>query len=66
MATTFGFDKKTMKTLDELKTELGASSKVEVLRKAIALLKLAQEAQSRGGEIILGEPDGTKKQIVLS
>ena len=66
MATTFGFDKKTMSTLDELKEELGASSKAEVLRKAITLLKLAQQVQSKGGHVTLEDADGTKSRLLLS
>ncbi len=66
MATTFGFDKKTMATLDELKEELGASSKAEVIRKAITLLKLAQQTQSKGGHLTLEDADGNKSRLLLS
>jgi hypothetical protein len=48
---TFTVDEATEKVLDKLKLALNKTSKAEVLRKAIALLEVATEAQSKGGSI---------------
>ena len=46
MATTsFKFDDRTTEILEELKDHYGATSKAEVLRKAIGLLDIAADAE---------------------
>lgn len=64
-ATTFKFDAKTNKVLEELREHYGASSKAEVLRKAIALLDIAAEAEDQDQQIIVESKDGTQKRQVL-
>ncbi|WP_353179918.1 ribbon-helix-helix protein, CopG family [Delftia acidovorans] len=56
--TTFKFDEKLTQTLDELKTATGASSKAEIVRRAIALLKVVQEATQDGNEVVIRSTDG--------
>lgn len=51
--TTFNVDPKMDKTLEELKEHFGASSKSEVLRKAVALLKVASERERKDGSIVI-------------
>ena len=51
--TTFNIDEKMENTLESLKKHYGASSKVEILRKAIALLNLAQESEQEDDSIII-------------
>jgi hypothetical protein len=60
------FDAKADATLEELQRKLGASSKAEVLRTAVALLKVAQEGRDRGMKIALANSnDVVQKEIVL-
>lgn len=47
----FVFPRKTLEALDLLKEELGASSRTEVLKTAIELLRWAMTHLSRGEEI---------------
>ncbi len=65
--TTFKFDEKLTKTLDDLKTATGASSKAEIVRRAIALLKVVQEAQEDGGEVVIRTTDGedTRERVIV-
>lgn len=46
--TSLKLNRKTVQLLDRLKSEMGASSKVEIIRKAIHLLEMAQQAKERG------------------
>lgn len=57
--TTFKFDEKLTQTLDELKSATGASSKAEIVRRAIALLKVVQDATKDGGEVVVRPPKGS-------
>jgi hypothetical protein len=52
------------KTLEELKEHFGASSKAEVLRKAVALLKIATESEAPDGSIIIRK-DGEEQKIII-
>lgn len=50
---TFRFDEKLTQTLEELKESTSATSKSEIVRRAIALLKTVQDASEAGDKIIL-------------
>lgn len=66
MATTsFKFDAKTNKLLEDLRQHYGASSKAEVLRKAIALLDVAADAEDHGHQIMVESKDGKERRQVL-
>ena len=62
--TTFNIDDKMGQSLDELKEHFGASSKAEVLRKAVALLKIATESEAADGSIIIRK-DGVDQKIII-
>lgn len=62
--TTFNIDEKMGQTLEELKDHFGASSKAEVLRKAVALLKIAMESEAADGSIIIRKDDVDQKIII--
>ena len=62
--TTFNVDDKMDKTLEELKIYLGATSKSEVLRKAVALLNIAKNAEQPDGSIVL-KKDGAEVKIII-
>lgn len=67
---TFRFDERLTKTLEELKTSSSASSKAEIVRRAITLLKVVQDAQRDGEKIVLlhTNEDGSVKEreIIIS
>lgn len=65
--TTFKFDEKLTATLDELKAASGAASKAEIVRRAIALLKVVQEAKDKGAEVVIRseEDDGSTKERLI-
>ena len=66
MATTsFKFDKRTTKVLEELKDHYGATSKAEVLRKAIGLLDIAADAENQNRHLVVESEDQTVKQRIL-
>lgn len=48
MVSTFTFDEKTVRVIDSLRKKMGASSRVEVIRRALAFLDAAVTAS--GGE----------------
>ena len=62
--TSFNIDEKMGQELDQLKTHLNASSKAEVLRKAVALLKIATESEAADGSIIIRKNDVDQKIIL--
>lgn len=65
-ATSFKFDEKTTSLIDELKDSSHASSRTEVLRKALYLLKLATEAQKKNGRLIIKDGEsGLDREIVM-
>lgn len=61
---TFRFDEQLTDTLDDLKNSSSASSKAEIVRRAITLLKVVQEAQRDGEKIVLRQTakDGSVKE----
>lgn len=63
--TTFKFDEKMEQTLNELQEYLHASSRAEVMRRAITLLKVVKDSdENNDGAVILREGD-KEKQIIL-
>jgi hypothetical protein len=62
--TTFKFSKQTLNVINQLKKDFGASSKAEVIRKALALLELARQAKEKGGEMAVVDGDGTQHKIL--
>ena len=67
---TFRFDEKLTETLEELKESTSATTKSEVVRRAIALLKTVQDASEAGDKIILrreGEDGGveSEREIII-
>lgn len=63
MPTSYNFDKHTLNRLNKLKEKTGASSKTEVIRKAIALLFVA--TKEKDSTIIIKSPSGEKKIVVI-
>lgn len=63
--TSFDFDKKLTETIDKLKKDMGATSRSEVLRRAIALLQVANTATRDGSELVIKKKGQTEKHIIL-
>ena len=67
---TFRFDEKLTETLEKLKESTSATTKSEVVRRAIALLKTVQDASEKGDKIILrrdgkdGEVESEREIII--
>ena len=62
---TIGFDKDNYKKLEVLQKSLGKSSKSDVIRAALMLLKHTIETQENGGKIILQSKDGKEREALL-
>ena len=62
---TFKFDPKLTETIEELKKNSGATSKAEIIRRAITLLKVVQDAKERGEDIVLVGADNAQTKIIL-
>lgn len=62
--TTFNVDEKMDATLEDLKQHYSASSKAEVIRKAIALLKVAKENEQEDGSLIIRRNNEELKVLV--
>ena len=64
---TFQIDSKLDKTLDELKEDLGKTSRADVLRLGVTLLKVAKEGKEKGLKLTLSDDDDkVQKEIVIS
>ena len=60
---TFRFDEQLTKTLEELKNSTSATSKAEIVRRAITLLKLVQDATANGEKLVLKSEDANGATI---
>ena len=62
---TIQFSKRTDRDLERLAKSLGVSSKADVVRKAVNLLRYVLEEQKAGGKLIVeNSRDKTKKELV--
>lgn len=61
---TFSIDEATLQVLQRLKESLRKTSRAGVLRKAIALLEVAVEAEAEGGSIATLDPDGNVRHRI--
>ena len=63
---TVGIDEKLDRTIDELKEKFGKTSRADVFRMGIALLKVAADAKERNLKLTVSDSDDVvKKEIVL-
>ncbi len=63
--TTFNFDRRTEQVIEALKVHFGATTKAEILRKALALLDLAREAEEEGRGVAILDEDGQPRRVIL-
>lgn len=60
----FDFSKESLAKLDEIVSAVNASTRAEVIRRALMLYTEVLEAEKRGAKIFFREPDGTLVQIL--
>ncbi len=65
MATSFNIDATMDRTLEELKKHYGATSKAEVMRKAVALLKVASQHENNDGSLTLRQDGQGDIKVVV-
>ena len=63
--TSINIDAKMDKTLEDLKFHFGASSKAEVIRKAVALLNVAKNAEQPDGSVVIMSSRGVELRVVV-
>ena len=63
--TSFAVDQKSREALEELRITLNASSNAEVIRRALALLRLAARTTSKDGQVILREKNGAEREVIM-
>ncbi len=61
---TLNLDEKAENSIDKLRKHYGASSKAEVIRKALALLQVAAEVDATNGELVARKDNKETKIIV--
>jgi hypothetical protein len=61
---TLNLDEKAEKSINKLREHYGASSKAEVIRKALALLQVAAEIDYTNGELVARKNNKETKIIV--
>jgi hypothetical protein len=60
----FDFSKDSLAKLDEIVAAVSASTRAEVIRRALMLYTEVLDAEKRGAKICFREPDGTLVQIL--
>ena len=60
----YRFDENTINLIDELKKSLHLENNSAVIRRAITLLKLANDAKASGGTMVIRDEDGDKELIL--
>lgn len=60
----FDFSKESLEKLDEIVSSVGASTRAEVIRRALMLYTEVLEAEKRGTKLLFRDPDGTLIQIM--
>lgn len=60
----FDFSKEHLEELDKLKTSLHASTRAEVIRRALHLFTKVLKAEQEGAEIYIKKADGNTVQIM--
>jgi len=60
----FDFSRESLEKLDEIVASVGASTRAELIRRALTLYTEVLEAEKRGAKILFREADGTMIQIM--
>jgi metal-responsive CopG/Arc/MetJ family transcriptional regulator len=60
----FDFNKESLDKLDEIVAAVNASTRAEVIRRALTLFTEVMAAEKRGAKVLLREKDGTMIQLM--
>jgi hypothetical protein len=60
----FDFSKESLDKLDEIKTAVNATTRAEVIRRAMTIFTTVLEAEQRGAKLFFREADGTLVQLM--
>jgi hypothetical protein len=60
----FDFSKQSLDKLDEIVSTLNASTRAEVIRRALTLYTEVLEAEKKGAKLFFREPDGSMVQVL--
>ncbi len=60
----FDFSKESLDKLDEIKDSVNASTRAEVIRRALTLFTEVLSAEQRGAKLLFREADGTLIQLM--
>ena len=63
--TSFNVDQRLDETLEELKRHYSASSKAEVLRKAVAMLKVVSDNEQPDGSVVLRNAQNKELRVLV-
>lgn len=63
---TFDFTEVARDRLEKMRVLLDAGSLAEVVRRALGVMDYILENRKRGGTLILREPDGTEREVLIS
>ncbi|HEY6456499.1 MAG TPA: hypothetical protein VIY90_14595 [Steroidobacteraceae bacterium] len=63
--TSIVLDQRSQDAIEELRETIGATSKAEVMRRALVLLQEAARTASKGGKVILRESDSRDREILV-
>lgn len=61
----FDFSKRSLDKLDELVETLGADTRAEIITRALTVYTELLGAQERGNKLILRDPAGEEKELLL-
>lgn len=61
---TLNLDERATKSLEDLRTHYGATSKAEIIRKALALLQIAARVEDEKGQLIARKADKETEIVV--
>jgi metal-responsive CopG/Arc/MetJ family transcriptional regulator len=62
---TVSIDERLDRALDELKESMGKTSRAEVFRLAVTLLKIADEARQEGLKLAISDKEGKVRREIL-
>ncbi|MGH8134141.1 MAG: hypothetical protein ACRETG_03270 [Steroidobacteraceae bacterium] len=63
--TSIVLDQRSQDAIEELRETIGATSKAEVMRRALVLLQEAARTAAKGGKVILRESDSLDREILV-
>lgn len=56
---------KALKEIDELKTQIDASTRTQVIKSSLKVLKYLEDKKGEGGKIIIRDSDGNEAELLF-